>query len=53
MVLHKVSARRQNVKPYCIASKQSDKLFHNVSYGVIQRKLTADWDAEENRIDKG
>ena len=54
ILLHKVSARRdRNVSPY---SKQFDKLFHHVSYGGTHNANSqpyADWDAEENRTDKG
>jgi len=57
MVLHKVSARR-DIRQTVLYSKQFDKLFHHVSYGPwrnSQRKLEpfGDWDAEENRMDKG
>ena len=37
-------------------SKQFDKLFHHVSYGGTHSANSqpfADWDAEENRKDKG
>ena len=37
-------------------SKQFDKLFHHVSYGGTHSANSepfADWDAEENRTDKG
>ena len=37
-------------------SYQSDKLFHHVSYGVTHSANSqpfGDWDADENRMDKG
>jgi len=59
MVLHKVSASRGRTSDLLLYS--SDKLFHHVSYSVIhstnsQLQLNywfGDWDAEENRMDKG
>ena len=53
MVLHKVSAPRQNVRPYCIANSLT--LFHHVSYGGTHSANLQPFavsDAEENRTDK-
>jgi len=55
MVLHKVSAR-ETERQTVLYSKQFDKLIHHVSYGITDSANSqpfGDWDAEENRMDKG
>jgi len=49
-------AHVQRERHTVLYSKLSDKLFHHVSYGVNHNANSQpfwDWDAEENRMDKG